>query len=69
MNDVVGFEQIDRSQVEAVGGKGAHLGELSCLDGIRVPQGFCVTTDAFDRVVACLPLLGRATPVEGHKEL
>jgi rifampicin phosphotransferase len=52
---VLGFEQIDRTQVSVVGGKGAHLGELSRMDGIRVPAGFCVTTDAFQRIVADAP--------------
>src|SRR3954452_2061189 len=49
---VLGFEEIDRTQVAAVGGKGAHLGELSRIEGIRVPAGFCVTTDAFQRIMA-----------------
>ena len=49
---VLGLQDIDQTQVAVVGGKGAHLGELSRLEGIRVPAGFCVTTDAFRRVVA-----------------
>src|SRR4051812_18527525 len=44
---VLGFQDIDQTQVAVVGGKGAHLGELSRLCGIHVPAGFCVTTDAF----------------------
>ena len=48
---VVGFQEIDRTQVAVVGGKGAHLGELSRIEGIRVPAGFCVTTDAFQRIM------------------
>ncbi len=44
---VLGFREIDRSQISVAGGKGAHLGELSRIDGILVPDGFCVTTDAF----------------------
>jgi pyruvate,water dikinase len=51
-NDVVGFEEVDQTQVALVGGKGANLGELVRIDGIRVPPGFCVTTDAFRRTVA-----------------
>ena len=47
---VLGFEEIDETQVALVGGKGANLGELS-VEGIRVPAGFCVTTDAFRRVM------------------
>jgi pyruvate,water dikinase len=52
---VVGFEEIDQTQAAVVGGKGAHLGELSRIDGIRVPAGFCVTTDAYRRVMAEAP--------------
>ena len=49
---VLGLQEIDRTQVAVVGGKGAHLGELSRIEGIRVPAGFCVTTDAFRRIMA-----------------
>jgi phosphoenolpyruvate synthase/pyruvate phosphate dikinase len=52
---VMGFQEIDQTQVAIVGGKGAHLGELSRIDGIRVPPGFCVTTDAFRRIMAEAP--------------
>ena len=44
-----------RTQVEVVGGKGAHLGELSRIEGLRVPAGFCVTTDAFRRIMEVAP--------------
>ena len=43
---VLGLQEVDEMQVAVVGGKGAHLGALSRIDGIRVPAGFCVTTDA-----------------------
>src|SRR5881227_3471197 len=52
---VLGFQEIDRTQVAIVGGKGAYLGELSRIKGIRVPAGFCVTTDAFRRIMAEAP--------------
>jgi len=52
---VLGFEEIDQTQVAVVGGKGAHLAELSRIEGIRVPAGFCVTTDAFRRIMAEAP--------------
>ena len=52
---VLGFQEIDLTKVAVVGGKGAHLGELSRIEGIRVPAGFCVTTDAFQRIVAEAP--------------
>jgi rifampicin phosphotransferase len=52
---VLGFQAIDKTQVAVVGGKGAHLGELSQLEGIRVPPGFCVTTNAFRRIMAQAP--------------
>ncbi|SCL15332.1 rifamycin-inactivating phosphotransferase [Micromonospora inyonensis] len=52
---VVGLHEVDETQVAVVGGKGAHLGALSRIDGIRVPAGFCVTTDAFRRIMAESP--------------
>src|SRR2546422_446774 len=52
---VLGFQEIDQTQIAIVGGKGAHLGELSRIKGIRVPAGFCVTTDAFRRIMAEAP--------------
>ena len=52
---VLGFQEIDQTQTAIVGGKGAHLGELSRIDGVRVPAGFCVTTDAFRRIMAEAP--------------
>ena len=50
-----GFDRIGSADVALVGGKAAHLGELSRIEGVRVPAGFCVTTDAFDRIVAEAP--------------
>ncbi|GAA4459406.1 rifamycin-inactivating phosphotransferase [Phytohabitans houttuyneae] len=55
---VLDLQELDETQVAVAGGKGAHLGELSRIDGIRVPGGFCVTTDAFRLVVADAPSLG-----------
>src|SRR5688500_6553667 len=52
---VLSFQEIDQTQVAVVGGKGAHLGELSRIEGIRVPAGLCVTTDAFRRIMAGAP--------------
>jgi rifampicin phosphotransferase len=55
---VVGLREIDETQVAVAGGKGAHLGELSRIEGIRVPPGFCVTTDAFRRMMREAPSIG-----------
>lgn len=44
---VLGFDEIDRTQLGLVGGKGWNLGELSHIPGIRVPEGFCVTTAGY----------------------
>jgi phosphoenolpyruvate synthase/pyruvate phosphate dikinase len=49
---VLDLTEIDRTQVALAGGKGAHLGELSRIEGIEVPPGFCVTTAAFQRIMA-----------------
>ncbi|HSU15457.1 rifamycin-inactivating phosphotransferase [Longimicrobium sp.] len=55
---VLDFQEIDHTQAAMVGGKGANLGELSRIEGIRVPAGFCVTTDAFRRMMAEAPSIG-----------
>ncbi|QLH20383.1 rifamycin-inactivating phosphotransferase [Streptomyces sp. Rer75] len=55
MQYVRDLQEVDEAQVAVVGGKGAHLGGLSRLEGIRVPAGFCVTTDAFRRIMAEAP--------------
>ncbi|MEV8388577.1 MULTISPECIES: rifamycin-inactivating phosphotransferase [unclassified Streptomyces] len=49
------LHEVDETRVAVVGGKGAHLGGLSRIEGIRVPGGFCVTTDAFRRIMAEAP--------------
>src|SRR3954467_10100217 len=54
---VLALEEIDGTQLSIAGGKGASLGELSRVEGIRVPPGFCVTTDAFRRIVAMAPAI------------
>ena len=48
---VLGFKDIDKTKIMAVGGKGANLGELSRIEGIRVPDGFCISTEAFKKVI------------------
>ena len=55
---VLEFQEVDQTQVGVVGGKGALLGELSRIKGTRVPTGFCVTTDAFQRILAEAPSIG-----------
>ena len=52
---VVDLREVDETQVAVVGGKGAQLGGLSRIEGVRVPGGFCVTTDAFRRIMAEAP--------------
>ncbi|MEH1098892.1 rifamycin-inactivating phosphotransferase [Micromonospora sp. CPCC 205561] len=52
---VLDLREVDETQVAVVGGKAAHLGGLSRIEGIRVPAGFCVTTAAFRRVMAQAP--------------
>ena len=47
---VLGFQDIDKSKLSLVGGKGANLGELSRIEGITVPDGFCISTEAFKNI-------------------
>ncbi len=50
MTYVLSFQNINRSKFMFAGGKGANLGELSGIKGIRVPEGFCVTTEAYKKI-------------------
>nr|MBB6151574.1 pyruvate,water dikinase [Mucilaginibacter sp. SP1R1] len=46
---VLSFQEIDSTKFIAAGGKGANLGELSKIKEILVPEGFCVTTEAYKK--------------------
>ena len=48
---LLGFRDIDQTMLKEVGGKGASLGELSRIEGISVPDGFCISTEAYKRTV------------------
>ncbi|MFC5408954.1 phosphoenolpyruvate synthase [Larkinella bovis] len=47
---LLGFQEIDKTMRVRVGGKGANLGELARIEGIQVPAGFCVTTEAYKKI-------------------
>ncbi|WP_342085027.1 phosphoenolpyruvate synthase [Dyadobacter sp. OTU695] len=48
---VIDFQELDRSMLAIAGGKGANLGELCRIEGIKVPDGFCISTEAFKKVI------------------
>ena len=52
---VLGFQDIDKTKLMVVGGKGANLGEPSRIDGVIVPEGFCITTEAYKRIISQTP--------------
>ena len=54
---VLGFQDLDKTKLMVAGGKGAKLGELSKIEGIRVPEGFCISTAAFKRIMEETPSL------------
>src|SRR6266487_2113880 len=48
---VFGLQDVDKTKLKVVGGKGANLGELTRIEGIHIPDGFCISTEAFKRIV------------------
>ncbi|WP_121612481.1 phosphoenolpyruvate synthase [Mesobacillus foraminis] len=48
---VLGFQEINKTQLSLVGGKGLNLGELSKIEGIQVPEGFCLTTAGYQKAL------------------
>ncbi len=67
MSLVIDFSSIDGTMLTVVGGKAANLGELTRA-GLPVPQGFCVTTDAY-RAVAQADELASTTPENARRTL
>ena len=51
-DDLIRLDRLGRHDVALAGGKAANLGELTRIDGVGVPPGFCVSTSAFRRFVA-----------------
>lgn len=54
---VLDFQDLDKTKLMIAGGKGANLGELSRIEGIQVPHGFCISTEAFKRVLGETPMI------------
>ncbi|PFU04098.1 phosphoenolpyruvate synthase [Bacillus thuringiensis] len=48
---VLDFQEIENTQLSLVGGKGLNLGELTNIQGIQVPEGFCVTTVGYEKAI------------------
>ncbi|WP_340003318.1 phosphoenolpyruvate synthase [Paenibacillus sp. FSL K6-0276] len=48
---VLGFQEVENTQLLLVGGKGLNLGRLSKIEGIQVPEGFCVTTVGYQKAI------------------
>lgn len=45
------LHDINKTKLKFVGGKGANLGELTRIEGIHVPEGFCISTKAYKRII------------------
>ncbi|GJJ25883.1 phosphoenolpyruvate synthase [Bacillus velezensis] len=67
---VLGIHEIEKTQLLLVGGKGLHLGELSKIQGIQVPEGFCVTTAGYRKAIeqneTLQALLGQLTMLKAE---
>lgn len=48
---VFDLHDVDATNLSEVGGKGANLGALIKIAGIHVPDGFCVSTAAFKKMI------------------
>lgn len=50
-SNIFGFREIDKTKLALVGGKGANLGELFKIEGVLVPDGFCISTEVVKRLI------------------
>jgi phosphoenolpyruvate synthase/pyruvate phosphate dikinase len=48
---VFAIREIYKTTFNLAGGKAASLGELTRIEGIQVPDGFCISTNAFKRII------------------
>jgi rifampicin phosphotransferase len=48
---VLELRKIEKTQLLLVGGKALNLGALSNIEGIQVPDGFCVTTVGYQKAI------------------
>ncbi|MFS0855469.1 phosphoenolpyruvate synthase [Paenibacillus taichungensis] len=48
---VIGFQEMEKLLLALVGGKGLNLAKLSKVEGVQVPDGFCVTTVGYQKAV------------------
>ena len=51
---VLKFNEIDKSRLMDAGGKGVNLGELTKIDNINIPDGFCITTKAYQKAIGAI---------------
>ncbi|TWT14585.1 phosphoenolpyruvate synthase [Planomicrobium sp. CPCC 101079] len=52
---VLDFQEIEAEDLSLVGGKGLNLGEMAKIPRVRVPIGFCVTTEAYKKMMEQYP--------------
>ncbi|MDK8189540.1 phosphoenolpyruvate synthase [Paenibacillus sp. UMB7766-LJ446] len=48
---VIGFQEMEKLQLALVGGKGLNLAKLSKIEGVLVPEGFCITTVGYQKAI------------------
>jgi phosphoenolpyruvate synthase/pyruvate phosphate dikinase len=54
---VLSLGELDKTKFILAGGKGANLGELCRIEGIHVPPGFCISTEAYKSMLGQTPLI------------
>ena len=56
---VFSLKDVDKTKAAIAGGKGANLGELTSIKEINVPDGFCISTEAFKMIIGELSSVNR----------
>lgn len=69
---ILELKELDNAPLRLVGGKGLNLGRLSQMEGIHVPDGFCVTTEGYQEATlhneAYHALLERLTEMQAEDQ-
>lgn len=66
---VFDLREADTAGISAAGGKGANLAQLFRIEGIQVPEGFCIATAAFQHSIENTPqIAGLLSQLSGLKQ-
>ncbi len=57
---ILSLEEIEKEDLQNAGGKAVNLGQLARMEGLQVPDGFCISSEVFCSATATDPSIATA---------